>query len=127
MEVRGGGGAAAGGFLWSAALTVQTLSRVVAAKPTHLTALRPLLLLLQIRSMGLDDPSEQHRYADIATPGGFLRAVREVVATDVAAEPGLRAYVRTQLSRWVVVVCFLGGEVRNSEEGPLGVRSCAVQ
>lgn len=57
----------------------------------------------EIRSMGLDDPTEQHRYSDLATPGGFLRAVREVVATDVAAEPGLRAYVRTQLSRDVTV------------------------
>jgi hypothetical protein len=53
--------------------------------------------------MGLDDPAEQHRYADISTASGFLRAVKEVIATDLAAEPMLRSYVRRYVLRWVAV------------------------
>jgi hypothetical protein len=44
--------------------------------------------------MGLDDPAEQPPYQDISNPSGFLRALREILATDLAAEPILRSLVR---------------------------------
>lgn len=67
-----------------------------AAPPAHAHA-----PVLQIRSLGLDDPSEQPRFQDISTPSGFLRALREIVATDLAAEPVLRSLVRRFLFKYV--------------------------
>lgn len=53
--------------------------------------------------MGLDEESEQARYADIANPPGFLRALKEIVATDLSAEPVLRALIRQHVFRCVSV------------------------
>jgi hypothetical protein len=49
--------------------------------------------------MGLADGEERERWRDINTPSGFLRALREIVATDLAAEPVLRALVRRYVFR----------------------------
>ena len=58
------------------------------------------MMLPQIDALGLlADESEQQRYADICNPGGFLRALREVIATDLAAEPILRSLVRGHVFR----------------------------
>jgi len=49
----------------------------------------------------LADESEQQRYADVCSGNGFMRAIREIVATDLAAEPILRSLVRGHVFGWV--------------------------
>lgn len=45
----------------------------------------------QIRDRGLED---EPRFADIATRAGFLRAIRELLVVELAAEPCLRRTLR---------------------------------
>lgn len=53
--------------------------------------------LTQIEERGLDDPAEARRMGELAKPAGFLAAVKEVLAAELAAEPCLRRVVRNEL------------------------------
>jgi hypothetical protein len=50
--------------------------------------------LKQIQDRGLE---EDARCAELATPAGFLRALRELLAVELTAEPCLRSYMRKEV------------------------------